>query len=60
MVTSACLVPRHAGHRACTACPRVLDCQLLRLKGADASPCFELGPVVGLAPAELCELEAGA
>ena len=34
--------------------------QLLRLKGADASPCFELGPVVGLAPAELCELEAGA
>ena len=26
--------------------------QLLRLKGADASPCFELGPVEGFAPAE--------
>ena len=32
--------------------------KLLRLKGADTSPCFELGPVQDLSPAELCELES--
>ena len=44
------------GHR-----PSLLQfhAKLLRLNGADASPCFELGAVGEMTAAEVCELESG-